>query len=109
MNLVDITLIAETIKSSDVALMSKLLSLEMERSNVDVLKLLDVSIVQKEVSTGNIAILARVCYEHPAKMIKSEIDEYTSKASEKIKIIFEEVLSSENEVFSIKSLVTKLL
>lgn len=109
MNLVDITLVAETIKENDIELMTKLLYSESKRSNIEVLQLLDISVVQKEVSSGNLGVIVRVCFEHPAKMIKSEIEEYTDKASSKLKVMLEEILSSENKVFSIKSLVTKLL
>lgn len=109
MNLVDISLVAEIIKENDIKSMKKILSIQVENSNIEVLKLLDVSLVQKEITSGNFCLLVRVCFEHPAKMIKSEIDEYSKKASNVLEKILDELLKSENKVFSIKSLVTKLL
>lgn len=107
MNLIDITLVAETVLSSNVKALNILWESGVEKSNIEVLKSLDTSLTQSEMSTGNYILIVRTCFEHPAKMIKTEIEEYSNKALEELKLLLEELVSSENKVFSIKSSVTK--
>jgi hypothetical protein len=107
MNLLDITLIAETIMPNNVEAISTLLEENLKEENLEVLSLVDISVIQKELSTGNNVTISRFCFEHPAKMIKTEVEEYSEKASNRLKILLEELISSDNKVFSINSSIIK--
>jgi hypothetical protein len=107
MNLLDITLATEVLMPNNINPIKILLEENIKSEDLEVLKLFDVSVVQKELSTGNYALIVRFCFEHPAQMIKSEVEDYSEKALTKLKIIFEEVVSSKNKVFSIKSSIIK--
>lgn len=107
MNLLDITLATEILMPNNIDSIKILIEENLKSETIEVLKLFDVSVVQKELSTGNHALIVRFCFEHPAKMIKSEVEDYSERALTKLKIIFEEVVSSENRLFSIKSSIIK--
>lgn len=109
MNVLDISLVAETLVSNNISAMKNIYSLEIENSEIEVLTLLDVTITQKETSNGNNIIIVRSCFEYPELMIKSELDEFGSKAANKLEGFLSELLESENKVFSLKSVVTKLV
>jgi len=107
MNLLDISLMAETLKENNIQEMLKLFKLEVKKTGLEVLTLLDISGTQKELLSGNNCIIVRACLEYPSKMIKTEVEDYSKAAELKIRDILEELLASENKVFSTKSVVTK--
>ena len=109
MNVLDISLVAETLVPNNIEAMKNIYSLEIENSDIEVLTLLEVSITQKENSSGNNMIIVRSCFEHPELMIKAELDDFGNRAVKKLEGFLSELLESENKLFSLKSVVTKLV
>lgn len=107
MNLLDITLVAETLFENKVDSIKSLLEETLVENKIEVLNMIDISVVQKESLTGNYILLCRLCFEHPPKMIKLEVDDYASKATDRLKLIFTELVSSKNKLFSIKTHIIK--
>jgi hypothetical protein len=103
MNLVDITFVAETILPSNADAIQCLLKSE----KLEILNLVDLSVSQADLASGNNALIVRAFFEHPAKMASKEIEDYSAKAIKKLEYSLEELLSSENKLFKIKSSVTK--